>query len=704
MALLLLEKLKKDINILFGYVRCLMAKSDENCPLVATEWSSNHSNATGNSYTAGTYVFYNGHVYKCLFNNDGILPTNTTYWLDLGEGHLLAEEQSNWNATGGRQYILNKPTNTSDFFNDGENGSPYATMNDVSSAIPQAQDIDSVLFEGDTAPDKDINVQSIGLWDNFTAPFGFARIEADKSRINFISKLGVTMGHISQGAFNLIQGAFSFTINLSSLTSNRVATFQNKSGVIAYLSDITSAGGLVATAWSPDHTTALGNPYLIGTRVWYLGDVYEAIANNDSILPTNASYWTNLGPGYLLDQEPIPDITGLVPYTGATQDVDLGEFGLLTGNIEFDNTPTTIPTTAGSTYWDDTDGTLNLILKGGNVTLQLGQEQVVRVVNKTATNITLLESNYQAVRVTGVQGQRLKVDLAQATNDLLSAETIGLVTETIANNQEGFVTTSGLVRNIDTTGSLQGETWADGDILYLSPTTAGGVTKVKPEAPDHLLIIGYVVYSHASQGTIFVKVNNGYELDELHNVKITGTPANNNLLAYTLATNIWENKTIASILGYTPYRYLEGPFTTYLGSTIGLTETIVAQKEIVGGSFNSVDIIKSLYKFSKVSTVSSVTLRIRINTTNTLVGSVQIATYSMVSANTYALLTRTFNLNGGNLYGYNFASSTSSDLIATNTVGSSTPYNTANNLFVFYTVQLGNIADSVVFQYATFTN
>ena len=109
MALLELEKLRKDINILFGYVRCLMAKSDETSPLVATEWSSNHSTTTGNPYTIGTHVFYNGHVYKCLFNNDGIIPTNTTYWLDLGEGHLLAEEQSDWNATGGRRFILNKP-------------------------------------------------------------------------------------------------------------------------------------------------------------------------------------------------------------------------------------------------------------------------------------------------------------------------------------------------------------------------------------------------------------------------------------------------------------------------------------------------------------------------------------------------------------------------------------------------------------------
>jgi hypothetical protein len=240
---------------------------------------------------------------------------------------------------------------------------------------------------------------------------------------------------------------------------------------------------------------------------------------------------------------PIVSATGLVPYNGATSDVNLGEFGMLTGNIEFDNTPTNIPTASGSVYWNDADGTLDLILKGGNVKLQVGQESVIRVVNKTATNIDLLEANYQAVRVTGAQGQRLKVDLAQATTDNLSAETIGLVTETINNNQEGFITTSGLVRNINTTGSLQGETWADGDIVYLSPTVAGRITKVKPVAPNHLVIIGYVISAHATQGSIFVKVDNGYELDELHNVKID-TPLNNQGLIYNSTLQVWENKKI----------------------------------------------------------------------------------------------------------------------------------------------------------------
>jgi hypothetical protein len=241
----------------------------------------------------------------------------------------------------------------------------------------------------------------------------------------------------------------------------------------------------------------------------------------------------------LATTDDISPVTGFVPYTGATQDVDLGEFEIKAGQVEFDQTPTGAAG-VGVMRWNDSDGTVDLGLKGGNVTLQVGQEQVLRVVNKTATNIDLLEANYQAVRVTGAQGQRLKVDLAQAINDTVSAETIGLVTETINNNQEGFITTSGLVRGINTTGSLQSETWADGDILYLSPTTAGNATKVKPVAPNHLIILGYVIRAHINQGSIFVKVDNGYELEELHNVKIT-TPENRDLLAYDSSDSIWKN-------------------------------------------------------------------------------------------------------------------------------------------------------------------
>jgi hypothetical protein len=145
----------------------------------------------------------------------------------------------------------------------------------------------------------------------------------------------------------------------------------------------------------------------------------------------------------------------------------------------------------------------------------------------------------------------LAVALAQANNDANSADTIGLVTETIATNQEGFIMTVGSLEGINTTGSLQGETWVDGDVLYLSGTTAGRITNVQPSAPIHIVVIGYVEYAHANNGKIYVKVMNGWELNELHNVSITSV-ANNEALIYESSSALWKNKSIATALGYTP--------------------------------------------------------------------------------------------------------------------------------------------------------
>ena len=129
---------------------------------------------------------------------------------------------------------------------------------------------------------------------------------------------------------------------------------------------------------------------------------------------------------------------GGVPYTGATQNVDLGEYELKAGQFTLDTTPTGTAAVA-TTRWNDTLGSTETTLKGGNVILKNGVDLVARVVNKVTPNTTLTKASYQAVRVSGAQGQRLAVAYAQANNDNNSADTIGLVCETIATNQEGLI-------------------------------------------------------------------------------------------------------------------------------------------------------------------------------------------------------------------------------------------------------------------------
>jgi hypothetical protein len=276
----------------------------------------------------------------------------------------------------------------------------------------------------------------------------------------------------------------------------------------------------------------------------------------------------------------VSDISGLqtaldlkVPYTGATGNVTLGEYGLTTGYVQFDTTPTTYTPAVGNMGWNDSEGTIDLLLRGGIVSLPLGQKQVARVVNGTGGNV--LKSNYQVVKVTGAQGQRLQVNLAQANNDANSADTLGLIAENINNNNAGFIITLGLVENINTTGNLQSETWVDGNVLYLSPTTPGAITNVKPQAPQHTVIVGFVVYAHPNNGKIFVKVDNGYELDELHNVRInTGTLANGQVLKYNTSLSVWENGAASGTGTVTQVNATGGTGISVSGSPITTSGTL----------------------------------------------------------------------------------------------------------------------------------
>ncbi len=322
---------------------------------------------------------------------------------------------------------------------------------------------------------------------------------------------------------------------------------------------ITTSGTVTITNSSPDQTVVLNN----GTGINVTGTY----------------------PNFTIASTIDPSV--FVPYTGATTNVDLGEYELKAGQIEFDQTPTG---TAGVAVmsWNDADGTVDLGLKGGNVTLQIGQEQVTRVVNKTGSN--LLESNYQVVKVDGAQGNRLKIALAQANNDANSAETLGMITENIDDNQEGFITTSGLVRNINTTGSLQGETWADGNMLYLSGTVAGQVTNIKPTAPIHTVIIGYVVRAHITQGQIYVKVDNGYELNELHDVAV-GSYGSKDVLWRDTATNLWKNKDIFTLIGpasaSTDGYLTSTDWTTFNSKGSGTVTSIATTSPILGGTITT---------------------------------------------------------------------------------------------------------------------
>jgi hypothetical protein len=182
-------------------------------------------------------------------------------------------------------------------------------------------------------------------------------------------------------------------------------------------------------------------------------------------------------------------------------------------------------------WWNDTDGTLDLGLKGGNVTQQIGQElfALVKSSDGGARNIG------QAVYITSSDGTNKLVALAQANTEPKSSKTFAIMAESISGGSKGFCTTFGLIRDLNTNALTEGAP------VWLSPSTPGGLTSTKPTTPDHAVFIGFCVRKNQNNGVIFVNIQNGYELDELHNVKITN-PQNGQVLKYYAAGGYWRNE------------------------------------------------------------------------------------------------------------------------------------------------------------------
>ena len=166
-----------------------------------------------------------------------------------------------------------------------------------------------------------------------------------------------------------------------------------------------------------------------------------------------------------------------------------------------------------------------------------------------ADSVTLTKG--QVVYAFGGTGDRMTVKRALNTSDATSAQTVGLVLSTsIAANQKGIIIMQGLLDNLSI---LPTSTYANGDPIYLG-STAGSITNVKQYAPNHLVYLGVVTTASAgSAGRMYVRVQNGYELDELHNVQAQ-SPTLKDTLWYdnTVSPAQWKTASISTILGYTP--------------------------------------------------------------------------------------------------------------------------------------------------------
>lgn len=150
---------------------------------------------------------------------------------------------------------------------------------------------------------------------------------------------------------------------------------------------------------------------------------------------------------------------------------------------------------------------------------------------RNETNSTLTKGT--VVYISGASGNKPLVSKASAATEAMSSKTFAILAEDIPHNQNGQAIAAGLLKGVNTLG------YTEGANIWLS-TTAGLFTQTMPTAPNNAVFLGNVIRAHQTQGEIEVRIQNGYELGELHNVSVAGVTGGE-VLRYNASTSLWED-------------------------------------------------------------------------------------------------------------------------------------------------------------------
>ena len=453
----------------------------------------------------------------------------------------------------------------------GELSGTYASPSLVNSAVT-GKVLTGVNITGGTIADTDSILTAFGKVQN---------------QIN-----GLIGGSIYQGTWN---------------ASTNTPTLTSSVGTAGYYYIVSVAG-----------TTNLNGitDWQIGDWVIYQGTEWEKVDNTDAVVSVNgftgavSLTTSNISEGsnlYYTDVRARTSIsgstgisynntTGVITNSAPDQTVTLTGAGTtsisgtypsftITSNDTYNGTVTSIGITesvaalsiTGSPV--TTSGNINIGFAGTNTQYVAGDGSLVTfpsIISDANNLVTEIYNNSGAtltkgtvVYINGGQGNLPTVAKALATSDSTSAQTYGFINADITNMNNGFVTIIGSLENLDTSA------FANGTQLYLSGTTAGTYTSTKPQAPIHLVYVAIVVRSHPTQGVLEVKIQNGVEMDEIHDVQITSI-ANGNILQYSSADSLWHNVagTTTNIAEGTNLYYTDTRARTSISTTAtGLTYT-----------------------------------------------------------------------------------------------------------------------------------
>lgn len=310
----------------------------------------------------------------------------------------------------------------------------------------------------------------------------------------------------------------------------------------AYLTSITGAQVIAALGYTPVPTTR---------TITINGETHNLAADNSWTVGGTSAIWGNIT-GTLSNQTDLQNALN-AKYNNPT--------GTISQYIRGDGTLATFPTMPGGLPTGGSAGQILAKIDATDYNTHWIDNYATQTKNEVKLGQTLTKGT--PVYVSSANGTNMIVSRASNTSEALSSKTFGLLESGGATNDIVKCVTFGLIAGLDTSTAQAGDpVWlgVNGALIF-------GLAN-KPFAPAHLVYIGVVTRVQQNNGEIFVNIQNGFELKEIHDVYIAD-PANNHGLFYDIADGLWKNKSIAGALGYTPQAQLSGTgFVKASGTTI----------------------------------------------------------------------------------------------------------------------------------------
>ena len=267
------------------------------------------------------------------------------------------------------------------------------------------------------------------------------------------------------------------------------------------------------------------------------------------------------------------DLTSLNAFT-ASQEVQNATLATYTGSN--DTKWSTLGGQSGSWITESETGSMTVLSSSFALTSSISRNVIVVARNGNASTLAA----GTVVHITSAVGDNPIFTTASYDTEALSGNTFGLLRYSSAAGADVEVVVQGVVTGVNTDPTLG---YTAGDIVYLS--SSGQFTRIQPQAPNQIVTLGQVLRAQQNNGSIYVSINNGWELNELHNVQIN-SPQTGDLLQYESASyGLWKNKSIngAGITSTSSFNAYTSSNDAKVNSLINATSSYVTETE--SGSF-----------------------------------------------------------------------------------------------------------------------